>query len=47
MANFGTTMYSIVCLHDHELQVCFSPFETFYPRHVQHPITLDVSEIGP
>ena len=47
MADSGTAMYSTVCLRDHKLQVCFSPFETFYPRHVQCPITLAVCEIGP
>ena len=26
--------------------MCFSPFETFYPRHVQHPITLAVCEMS-
>ena len=30
MANFGTTTFSIVCFHDCKLQVCLSPFETFY-----------------
>ena len=38
-------MYSTVCLCDRELQMRFSPFETFYPRHVQRPITLAVCEI--
>ena len=31
-ADFGSTMYSTVCLCDCELQMRFSPFETFYPR---------------
>ena len=35
-------MYTTVCLCDRELQMRFSPFETFYPRHVQRPITLAV-----
>ena len=32
---------------DRELQMRFTPFETFYPRHVQRPITLAVCEICP
>ena len=39
-------MYSTVCLCDRELQMRFSPFETFYPRHVQRPITLAVCEMS-
>ena len=45
--DFGSTMYSTVCLCDREVQMRFSPFETFYPRHVQRPITLAVCEICP
>jgi len=47
MADFGTTMYSIVYLRDREHRVCFSPFETFYLRRVQRQITLAVCDIGP
>ena len=32
---------------ERELQMRFSLFETFYPRHVQRPITLAVCEICP
>ena len=46
-ADFGSTLYSTVCLRDHELHMCFPPFETFYPRHVQRPITLAVCDICP
>ena len=42
-ADFRSPIYSTVCLLDLELQLRFSPFETFYPRHVQDPITLAVS----
>ena len=32
---------------DGELQMCFSPIETFHPRHGQCPTTLAACEIGP
>ena len=41
-ADFGMRTYSIIC----KLQVCFSPIETFYPRHVQCPKTWAMCEIG-
>ena len=44
--DFRTTMFSTVRLRDHEFQVCFYLFETFYTRRVQRPITLAVCEIG-
>ena len=34
-------------LNARELKMRFSPFETFYPRHVQRPITLAMYEICP
>ena len=43
-AEFETT-YSIICLRDCKLQMCFS--EPFYHRHVQCGITVPTCELGP